>query len=53
MMRYGFARRVRGDAEQINIKRREVGKQEIEVEVVFRGIGAPCSNPDGSLVEAG
>ena len=45
----GLGGGVRGDAVQINIKRREVGKSEIEAHP-FRGSGA-VTDPEGSLVE--
>lgn len=45
----GLGAGVRGDAVQINEKRREAGKREIEVSP-FRGSGS-VYDPDGSLVE--
>jgi phage terminase large subunit len=45
----GLGAGVRGDAVQINTKRREVGKPEIQAEP-FRGSGA-VFDPEGSLVE--
>jgi phage terminase large subunit len=45
----GLGAGVRGDAVQINIKRREVGKDEITAEP-FRGSGA-VFDPEGSMVE--
>jgi hypothetical protein len=45
----GLGAGVRGDAVQINIKRRETGKREIEAEP-FRGSGA-VFDPEGALVE--
>lgn len=45
----GLGAGVRGDAVQINAKRREAGKQEIQVDA-FRG-SAAVFDPEGSLVE--